>query len=280
MLPKCCVCLCVYNNEEGLPRVLENVDKLNEIFDLNVIAFYDKSQDKSLNILGEYRKKNKRVDMIINDKEKTSSRTKNIAIARNALLDEIRQKYLNCEYFIMMDSNEYSCVGKIKINEIKDLMARTDEWDSISFDRISGYYDTWALSFDPHIYSFFHFVNCRQVVAKMREDFSELLERYKRSERDMIPVYSAFNGFAIYKTSKFIDCSYSDNIDIRLFPHNSIKTQIITTKNNIIKKFNGDCEHRHFHLEAIAKHQAKIMISTKHIFEKVPNPRPGLRGPC
>jgi hypothetical protein len=270
----------VYNNEEGLPRVLENVDKLNEIFDLNVIAFYDKSQDKSLNILGEYRKKNKRVDMIINDKEKTSSRTKNIAIARNALLDEIRQKYLNCEYFIMMDSNEYSCVGKIKINEIKDVMARTDEWDSISFDRISGYYDTWALSFDPHIYSFFHFVNCRQVVAKMREDFSELLERYKRSERDMIPVYSAFNGFAIYKTSKFIDCSYSDNIDIRLFPHNSIKTQIITTKNNIIKKFNGDCEHRHFHLEAIAKHQAKIMISTKHIFEKVPNPRPGLRGPC
>jgi len=280
MLPKCCVCLCVYNNEEGLPRVLENVDKLNEIFDLNVIAFYDKSQDKSLNILGEYRKKNKRVDIIINDKEKTSSRTKNIAIARNALLDEIRQKYPNCEYFIMMDSNEYSCVGKIKINEIKDVMARTDEWDSISFDRISGYYDTWALSFDPHIYSFFHFVNCRQVVAKMREDFSELLERYKRSERDMIPVYSAFNGFAIYKTSKFIDCSYSDNIDIRLFPHNSIKTQIITTKNNIIKKFNGDCEHRHFHLEAIAKHQAKIMISTKHIFEKVPNPRPGLRGPC
>ena len=61
MKPTCCLCLCVYNNEEGLPRVLENVDKLNEVFDLNVIAFYDKSQDKSLNILGEYRKKNKRV---------------------------------------------------------------------------------------------------------------------------------------------------------------------------------------------------------------------------
>ena len=76
MKPTCCLCLCVYNNEEGLPRVLKNVDKLNEIFDLNVIAFYDKSQDKSLNILDEYRERNERVNIIINDKEKTSSRSK------------------------------------------------------------------------------------------------------------------------------------------------------------------------------------------------------------
>lgn len=41
-----------------------------------------------------------------------------------------------------------------------------------------------------------------------------------------------------------------------------------------------DCEHRHFHLEAIVKNNAKIRISTQSLFKKVENPPKGLRGPC
>lgn len=280
MKSTCCVCFCFYNNEEGLPPALNNIEKLNEIFDLKIIAFDDNSTDKSLTIVQNFANTNKNIEIIVNTQPKHRIRTRNIAGARNALVERIKEKYSHYQYFIMMDTNEYSCIGKIRLEPIREILSRKDEWDSVSFDRISGYYDTWSLSFDPHVYSFFHFNNWREVVAKMREDFSELMETSKKSGQDMIPIYSAFNGFAIYKTEKFIDCKYSDTINLNLFPENSIQKQISIVGYNIKNYLHEDDEHRHFHLEAIAKHQAKIMISTKHIFEKVPNPRPGLRGPC
>ncbi len=104
----CCICLCVYNNEEGLPKVFNNIIKLKEIFKLNVIVFYDISNDKSLDILYYYKNIFTNMDIIINEKEKTTIRTRNIANARNALLQTIRNKYSDFDYFIMMDSNEYS----------------------------------------------------------------------------------------------------------------------------------------------------------------------------
>ena len=42
----------------------------------------------------------------------------------------------------------------------------------------------------------------------------------------------------------------------------------------------GDCEHRHFHLEAIKKNNARIRISTKYVFSKFNNPPKNSRGPC
>ena len=280
MKPKCCLCFCFYNNEEGLPRALSNMNELNAVFDMKIIAYYDYSTDKSLSIVEKYKENHDNIEIIINRNPKHKLRTRNIANARNSLIQRIRDNYANYEYFIMMDTNEYSCVGKIILEPIKEMLLRNDEWDSVSFDRISGYYDTWALSFDPHIYSFFHFENWRDVVEKMREDFNLLLKTSKNSNKDLIPVYSAFNGFAIYKIDKFIECKFSDVINLSLFPENTIKTQVSLVKNNIINNFIGDCEHRHFHLEAIAKNNAKIRICTAYIFDKVPNPRPGLRGPC
>ena len=180
----------------------------------------------------------------------------------------------------MMDSNEYSCIGNIKIDVIKETLSM-DNWDCISFDREAGYYDTWALSFEPYIYSFFHFNNWERVVSMMRDEFTILLSNYKNKQSDeLIPVYSAFNGFAIYKTNKFLNCNYSANIDLSLFPPGSIIKQEKLTGESIISRKINDCEHRHFHLEAIKKNNALIRISTKSVFSKVENPRRGLRGPC
>ena len=153
----------------------------------------------------------------------------------------------------MMDSNEYSCIGDINIDVLKESLL-LNNWDSLSFDRAAGYYDTWALSFDPYIYSFFHFSNWGSVVNMMRDEFKNLLKYYKNEKcNELIPVYSAFNGFAIYKTKKFLNCKYSSNIDISLFPPNTINNEEILTKERIIMSKNNDCEHRHFHLEAIQK---------------------------
>jgi len=277
------ICLSIYNNEFGLPYCLNNIAKLAQCFDtLHVVAFYDESHDHSLHILHDFNRNNSiNLTILVNNNAKLAERTANIAFARNALLDYVRTNFADYDYFIMMDTNEYSCIGDIQLDVFKDAIDKRDLWDAISFDRDAGYYDTWALSFDPFIYSFFHFKDWKNVVEEMRIAFNSLLNDYKTNYPDkLIPVYSAFNGFAIYKTSKFLNCSYSSNIDLDMFPHDSINKQIELMNVDVIPILNNDCEHRKFHLEAIKKNGAKIMISTKSLFAKFDNPPPNLRGPA
>jgi hypothetical protein len=282
-MTKICICLCVYNNEFGLPYVLNNILQIEKIFtdDCKILAFYDTSIDKSLSILNSHNEKYGNLEIIINQNTKSSSRTENIAYARNNLLNKLREKYSDVPYFIMMDSNDYSCIGNININVLKKAFERKDEWDAISFDREAGYYDHWALSFDPFIYSFFHFSNWRKAVEIMRAYFNKLMNHYKTNKPDqLISVYSAFNGFSIYKTEKFLNCSYSSNINIKLFPLNTLKKQLEITKCRIVNNITNDCEHRHFHLEGILKYNAKIRICTDFLFNKFENPPKNLKGPA
>jgi hypothetical protein len=286
---------------------LKNIDKLSKLFNkTQILVFYDISNDRSLDILLEYKNNlhsqtcdvsgsspgpgpgpvtddantNVNIEITINARKVSNNRVENISHARNALLDIIRTEYRHYEYFIMMDSNEYSCIGDMNTGVISDILQRTD-WDAVSFDREAGYYDTWALSFKPYVYSFFHFSNWRQVVEMMRAQFNRVLEEYKNNTPDeLMPVYSAFNGFAIYKTAKFINCRYSSTINVSLFPNNLIILQKYVTGCEIINHLEGDCEHRHFHLESIKKNGARIRICTKSVFAKFPNPPAGLRGPC
>ena len=277
------ICLSIYNNEFGLPYCLNNIAKLAQCFDkLHVFAFYDESNDHSLHILYDFNLHNpNNLTIIVNNNAKLAERTANIAFARNALLDYTRMRFGDYDYFMMMDTNNYSCIGDIQVDVFKDAIDKRDLWDALSFDRDAGYYDTWALSFDPFIYSFFHFEDWNNVVEKMRIAFNSLLHDYKTNHPDkLIPVYSAFNGFAIYKTSKFLNCSYSSNIDLDMFPDDSINKQIELMNIPVVTHLNNDCEHRKFHLEAIKKNGAKIRISTKSLFAKFINPPPNLRGPA
>ena len=293
----CVIGLCVYNNERGLPSVLSNIVKISEskIFDkLIVVAYYDTSADKSYSILESFKNKHSNSGstlietVIISNKKKDfrmsfgnasrvmdKSRTMRIAAARNEILNYMRFAHKRGQgnnYFIMMDSNEYACVGQINIDTLRHALRRSDEWDSISFDREAGYYDYWALSFDPHIYSFYHVQNKDDALNKMVTEFATKLNA-SRESHTFIPVYSAFNGFAIYKTSMFLNCSYSSFIHIHLFPK-----QLLPAK--IVNYFKNDCEHRKFHLEAIKKNGARIMVSPLSIFYKLAIPNPKLRGPA
>ena len=259
---ECCVIgLCVYNNEPGLPSVLSNIVKIMEsnlFYKVTVVAFYDNSSDNSYSILETFKNKYEslcadtfkmiivnnlngrkiRMDFGSGSNSVTrvldSSRTARIALARNGILHVIRglhkRGFFN-KYFIMMDSNEYACVGQINILTLCSALERSDEWDSVSFNREAGYYDYWALSYDPYIYSIYHVMNKNETIHNIREDFEKKL-KYANSKNDnknydFIPVYSSYDGFAIYKSDKFLNCSYSSNIDIRLFPKRLLPPQII-----------------------------------------------------
>ena len=307
-LPGSCVIgLCVYNNEKGLPSVLSNIVKIIEscLFEkITVVAFYDNSSDKSHSIMEVFknkyesvRAKNFNMIIVLNkpnsrnmrmdygggsnavSRALDTSRTARIAVARNGILNVIRclhNRGFRNKYFIMMDSNEYACVGQINIPTLRSALERSDEWDSVSFNREAGYYDYWALSYDPYIYSIYHVVNKNETLHNIREDFEKKL-KYASARNDnkysFIPVYSSYNGFAIYKSDKFLNCSYSSNIDTTLFPKKLLPKQIIN-------KFTNDCEHRKFHLEAIKRNKARIVVSPLSIFYKLPIRNPGLRGPA
>ena len=297
----CVIGLCVYNNERGLPSVLSNIVKISQskLFDkITVVAFYDASADKSYSILESFKNQHSKsgpgfshelIETVIISNHKKEirmsfgnasrvidkSRTMRIANARNEILNYMRFVHKRGQankYFIMMDSNEYACVGQINIDTLRSAIQRSDEWDSISFDREAGYYDYWALSFDPHIYSFYHVQNKNETLQAMVASFATKLNA-SRDSQDLIPVYSAFNGFAIYKTNMFLNCSYSSLIHIQLFPK-----QLLPRK--LLNRFKNDCEHRKFHLEAIKKNGARIMVSPLSIFYKLPVPNPSLRGPA
>jgi len=270
-----------------------------------LVAFYDNSSDNSHSIMEVFKKKYESVCantfkmiIVVNNSNSRkmrmdfgggsnavsramdTSRTARIAVARNGILNVIRDLHNRGfwnKYFIMMDSNEYACVGKINIPTLRSALERSDEWDSVSFNREAGYYDYWALSYDPYIYSIYHVVNRNETLYNIREDFDKKIKyanlKNDNKKYDLIPVYSSYNGFAVYKTDKFLNCSYSSNIDIRLFPKKLLPPQIIN-------KFTNDCEHRKFHLEAIKKNKARIVVSPLSIFYKLPIRNPALRGPA
>lgn len=264
------ICLCVYNNEEGLPYVLKNVEKICLVYPSTVLVFYDESSDRSLEILTEW---SVRIPMHIvkNPQKRLTPKQKleNICHARNCVLDILRSQYSDVPYFIMMDSNNYACVGDINMDVLGEVMGRSD-WDAISFDREAGYYDFWALSYYPFIYSFFHFTDYKVVLGMMQEDFFFKLENQKqKSLDDLIVVCSAFNGFSIYRTAVFLNCSYDTTIDLRWFSQRFIQDQQRITGQKIIAFKGSDCEHRKFHLEAIRKNNARIRVSVKSLFKAV-----------
>ena len=274
--------LCCYNSGAGLPRIFENLKVLHSMFNkCSIIFCYDVSDDATLELITNFKSNNSNIDIhiIFNSYPKTSMRTTNIANARNTILNFIRIHYSNYDLFSMMDTNEYSCIGNIIESTINDVFNVDifNKWDAVSFNREAGYYDHWALSISPYVYSFFHFTDWNIAVANLRLYFNNILEN---TQNQLIYVHSAFNGFSIYKLNNFIDCSYSSNINLDFFDKQEVITQCQNNQCNIINQFTNDCEHRHFHLESICKHNSKIAIYNKSAFKKIYPPILGLRGPA
>ena len=274
-MKKCVIGLPIYNNAHSIKYVVKNISEIKHIFaEIHVIACYDVCRDDSLAVLAECTSEYQiPLTTIKNDTlPDNSQRTTRIAAARNNILREMRKVYKDYDYLIMMDTNHYACTGKINKDVLVKAIDREDEWDGLSFTREDGYYDHWALSYDPYVYSFVHFTRSDIAVKKLREDYMNYFHRFIENDAEaLIPVYSAFNGFAIYKTKSIQNCSYSSSIAVELFPFTALTKQISLVGNQLIPVFEGDCEHRRFHLEAIQKNLAKICIYYVPLFGKTPS---------
>ena len=256
----CCICGTVRNCGPFLNKIFKNIEEFGSLFDdYTIVVYYDISTDNTLDTLKEYQKKNPRLLIHVNKKQLSEYRTFRIAKGRNTCLKYIIENKTKFPYFIMMDFDDVSFT-KINIEPIRKCLMRED-WDSVSFNR-NNYYDIWALSINPYYLSCAHIGGDAGIA--MSKYIINLLNNANKD--DMIPCASAFNGFAIYRTDKFVNCRYSGLITLSLLPQHLIKQNIALFKGKFDYSKIEDCEHRYFHLMAINKNQARIRISPEIIF--------------
>ena len=269
----CCICGTVKNCGKYLKNVLKNMELIGALFSsYKIIISYDVSNDNSLEILQNYQQLHLDTMILhVNTEELFEFRVYNIAKARNKCLDIIREQFPDYEYFIMMDCDDV-CSNIRDLESLKYYLSNdkdneltktydSNKWDSISFNK-DPYYDLWALSKYPYSFSCMHF--------KDYLDWGRYINAViaKTPPKTLIPCLSAFNGFAIYKTNKFLNCYYDPKPRLDLLPSHLLKKTEEIAGPIWLKGKAGliDCEHRSFHLMAINKNNARNFIAPEIIF--------------
>ena len=293
--PALCIGMCIFNNVNGVSYLFSNLARIysSNIFSRVDFVFIHEQRDPTLCEITKLiyddfslRVPNAKIEMIQNTYPRESVRQRNIGHARNTFLDYLRllrTRTLDAEHacsfshFAFMDFNDYACIGDINTDVLQEVMDLQSEWDSVSFMREAGYYDMWALSFYPYVHSFFHFIReWRDVLGRMRKMFDSVVLRAMHSGNPFLSVYSAFNGFALYRCSTYLSDTeprirYSDDIQTVFYPPDALQAQLYLVDSQMDGRMNNDCEHRYFHMvSAQPPHNARIYIYLKSLFKKMP----------
>lgn len=269
---------CVRNCSAYIESVFENISNIAKMFDETkvIIALGYSSDDTEykLNVLRAKYSSQFSIAFVRNTSEKNIAvRPGRIGAGRNAILEHIRKDHKpEWKYMIMLDMDDVSSTP-IDMEVFRHALRCESEWDAISFNA-PKYYDIWALSYKPYTISCWNWgAYSKYVVHFMAEDIQARLK--SMDEDKLFECESAFNGLAIYKLDKFLDCTYDyhtlpieklDRDDLEL--STGFFNHILNTKNvRFIPPFmNQDCEHRAFHAEARIKNGARIRISPKILF--------------
>lgn len=273
----CCICGPVKNCAPYLQKVLSNMETIGSLFnDYQMIIYYDKSSDNTLQILKQYQLTNPKMLFYVNNKPVSRFRTHNIAVARNCCLNYVKENKEKYPFFIMMDCDDVNC-KEMNTDILKKYLYR-DDWDGLSFNTLPKYYDIWGLSIYPFCFSYNHFDNNVRYYDII-QDFvhKSLIAAAKKNK--LLECISSFNGFSIYKTNKFLNTYYDGRVRLDLIPKCNLDIhKKITNSSLVYKKYykpdgsinvDGlyeDCEHRAFHIQARQKSGAKIMISPEILF--------------
>ena len=273
----CCICGPVKNCGPYLSKILENMEKLGSLFeDYQIIIYYDKSNDNTLDILKKYQQKNSKMLFYVNQKPVSKFRTHNIANARNVCLNYVKENREKFPFFIMMDCDDVNCKN-INIDILKKYLYN-DDWDGLSFNSSPKYYDIWGLSIYPYCFSYNHFEQNVKFYNIM-QDFIDKLLKKAAIEGKLVNCISSFNGFSIYRTNKFLNTYYDGRVRLDIIPKVNLAAHIKAANSGLIFKqyfkpdgtvnVDGkyeDCEHRAFHIQARQNSGAKIMISPEILF--------------
>ena len=271
-------CLTVRDCARYLMKIFNNLDKLSKYFkNFYVVFVYDNCKDKTPLYLKLYQERSKdkfKVYVIHNQHNRHPTRTVRIANSRNICLDIIYNYIKTVDFHIMIDADDVN-VNPWDIRIILSSLKR-DDWDSISFNR-KHYYDIWALLYGHIQHNCWGFsFKSKKIIHYMMNDIKNQLSKLK--DYELFKCYSAFNGFAIYRTEKFKGIKYDGYInkyDMLVNNQNKISTlqylrYKLNDRNITIGNVNrGSCEHLYYHLLAIRDKNVRIRISKWSLNKKL-----------
>jgi hypothetical protein len=221
------ICGLARNCARSLPENIKFIEHLRGLFaDSVVVVVENDSTDKTRMLLDQWANQSNGVDIIDGDKERAKhvtsnpnvnpyysrSRVTRLAHFRNQYLSKIFGSGKSFDYLLVIDWD----VDKISWDGVIDSFIKRNHWDivtaygySISPKLTERYYDTYAL------------VLLGDEAKPQTEKSIKLLQHnsnLKGRQHEMLKVYSAFGGFAIYKFSAIQDLFYGvlDNQDSRV----------------------------------------------------------------
>ncbi len=254
----------VYNCAPYLDAVFENIVQILGMYrDYDIVIGIDEGTDNSLEILRKWQQRLPRLH-ILEGKKTSTLRTENLAIARNRVLDKLRELYPRTffSHFIIMDCDDV-CATPIRLDILQDVLRAERQWDAVSFPCKNSYYDIWALSVKPFMISFLHFPDEHRANSTMRVDIHQRLQK-----GDWIPCHSAFGGFAIYRVD-FLNYHYDWQLhkNLAFLTLDEIAANEQAMDQEIAMKNNMDCEHRYFHFQAVFEGKARMYIYPYNLFD-------------
>ena len=236
-----------------IASIFKNMYQITKLFkEYKIIIFENNSTDDTHQLLSHYQKKDPNCILLSEKKLPIPQRfhAHRIAYCRNKLLEKIHESFGTYDYMVMMDMDDV-CSSLLQIEHFKNIFNHTD-WDAVSFNK-SPYYDLWALRYPPFHHNFRNISNNRKkytyYVHCLRENIAHRLKK-----EAMIPVLSAFGGFALYKIPKIKNCKYDarnrDTFSSRIY-------------------YAEDCEHVAFHQQMREKNGARIFLSSSNLFPSI-----------
>lgn len=198
---------CCKNVGRFLPTVLKNIDQLRTLFtDVKIIMAHDRSSDDTLVKLEYYYYKNMEDVKILLNNNQSKIRTVNIAGARNSIMSYVRKNHPDYDLLCFMDMDDI--IDKpFNLSVFEKAIGLYDQWDALSFNR-SRYYDIFALRYDEYTRPCWSWgKDSIDVVVHSQGDIAKRLGALRDDE--LMPVLSAFNGIALFKLDKFLNCHFN-----------------------------------------------------------------------
>lgn len=236
--------------EKYIKKALENIDNCGKKFnDYTVIIYENDSSDKTREILYENKKDN--YHYIFEDNVTESRRTMRIANGRNKILDKIGEinKTQHYHYMVALDMDDINDSGTFVDTIDSCFKYDPEQWDVLTGNQPTNYYDLWALRKKGIIEGdFWGEVNKIEDEGKKKEYtdtlFPTVFEKNHLTEMD-----SAFGGIAIYKLKSINEsCRY-----VGFHGENNKRDYPVDSE---------QCEHVEFN-ECIKNNGGKMFINTE-----------------
>lgn len=173
------------------------------------------SSDATIDVLTRINLKSPNISFVSlgNLSKKKPKRTDRLAFCRNRIVQELRSNplYKNVDFVALADLDSVN--NELTPEKISQCWEVKEDWDVITANQGGFYYDLWALR-HPDWCPGDYWAQIRRLEKIFDEKTAHDLAINSRtvhleSDRGLIPVDSAFGGFAIYKREVFQSGIYS-----------------------------------------------------------------------